>query len=76
MTTLEILVRAGWEVIDKSDEGRAFYFVHPSSGRVREVYVRRSGQAKDRSLEDAAVNMLTFLDREEKRKDASHPAFK
>jgi hypothetical protein len=75
MTTLDILVKAGWELIDNYDEGR-IYFIHPSTGRVREIYVRRSQLSKEQSLESAARNMFIFLDQEERRKDGNSPAFR
>lgn len=75
MSYLDILAKAGWELIDNYDEGR-MYFIHPSSGRLREIYVRRSQLSREQCLESAARNMFISLDREEKRKDASHPAFK
>jgi len=64
MITLDILAKAGWELVDKYEENR-LYFVHPNTGRVKEFIAHRSGKTQALAIETAVWNMGVYLAREE-----------
>jgi hypothetical protein len=64
MITLDILAKAGWQLVDKYEDNR-LYFVHPSTGRVKEYIAHRSDKSRARAIETAVWNMGVDLAREE-----------